>query len=116
MSSCVSGMSMEDKFLSLVRVSGPESVVSIIEKAEVSVGITGFTADIGTNWAVDNSIGIVLSVVSFFISAIAIRSLSLIFPIICPGPVTDTHARVSELSNTSYIYRRYRNKCGNKTI
>lgn len=33
----------------LVRVSGPESVVSIIEKAEVSVGITGFTADIGTN-------------------------------------------------------------------
>ena len=33
----------------LVRVSGPESVVSIIEKAEVSVGITGFTGDIGTN-------------------------------------------------------------------
>lgn len=33
----------------LVRVSGPESIVSIIEKAEVSVGITGFTGDIGTN-------------------------------------------------------------------
>lgn len=33
----------------LVRVSGPESVVSTIETAEVSVGITGFTGDIGTN-------------------------------------------------------------------
>lgn len=33
----------------LVRVSGPESIVSTIERAEVSVSITGFTADIGTN-------------------------------------------------------------------
>ena len=31
----------------LVRVSGPESIVSIIEKAEVSVGITGFTGAMG---------------------------------------------------------------------
>ncbi len=33
----------------LVRVSGPESIISMIETAEVSVGITGFTGDIGTN-------------------------------------------------------------------
>lgn len=33
----------------LVRVSGPESVISMIETAEVNVGITGFTGDIGTN-------------------------------------------------------------------
>lgn len=33
----------------LVRVTGPESVVSTIETAAVSVGITGFTGDIGTN-------------------------------------------------------------------
>lgn len=33
----------------LVRVSGPESLISMIETAEVSVGITGFTGDIGTN-------------------------------------------------------------------
>lgn len=33
----------------LVRVSGPESLISMIETAEVSVGIAGFTGDIGTN-------------------------------------------------------------------
>ena len=33
----------------LVRVSGPESIISRIEKAEVNVGVTGFTSDIGTN-------------------------------------------------------------------
>ena len=33
----------------LVRVSGPDSLVSMIETAEVSVGIAGFTGDIGTN-------------------------------------------------------------------
>lgn len=33
----------------LVRVSGPESLISMIETAEVSVGISGFTGDIGTN-------------------------------------------------------------------
>lgn len=33
----------------LVRVSGPESVISMIETAEVNVGIAGFTGDIGTN-------------------------------------------------------------------
>ena len=32
----------------LVRVSGPESVVSSINKAEVNVSVTGFTSDIGT--------------------------------------------------------------------
>ena len=33
----------------LMRVSGPESLISMIETAEVSVGIAGFTGDIGTN-------------------------------------------------------------------
>lgn len=33
----------------LVRVSGPESIISMIDTAAVSVGITGFTGDIGTN-------------------------------------------------------------------
>lgn len=33
----------------LVRVSGPESVVSRIKSAEVNVNVTGFTSDIGTN-------------------------------------------------------------------
>ena len=33
----------------LVRVSGPESVVSQIKTAEVNVNVTGFTSDIGTN-------------------------------------------------------------------
>ena len=33
----------------LVRVSGPESLISMIETAEVSVVIAGFTGDIGTN-------------------------------------------------------------------
>ncbi len=33
----------------LVRVSGPESVVSRIKTAEVNVNVTGFTSDIGTN-------------------------------------------------------------------
>ncbi len=33
----------------LVRVSGPESVVSRIKTAEVNVSVTGFTSDIGTN-------------------------------------------------------------------
>lgn len=32
----------------LVRVSGPESVISTISKAEVNVAVTGFTSDIGT--------------------------------------------------------------------
>ncbi|NLL76622.1 MAG: hypothetical protein GX235_05185 [Clostridiales bacterium] len=32
----------------LVRVSGAESIVSRIDKAEVNVGVTGFTSDIGT--------------------------------------------------------------------
>ena len=33
----------------LVRISGPESVVSRIKTAEVNVSVTGFTSDIGTN-------------------------------------------------------------------
>lgn len=33
----------------LVRVSGPESVVSQIKSAEVNVNVTGFTSDIGTS-------------------------------------------------------------------
>lgn len=33
----------------LVRISGPESAISRIKTAEVNVGITGFTNDIGTN-------------------------------------------------------------------
>lgn len=33
----------------LVRITGPESVVSAVETAAVSVSITGFTGDIGTN-------------------------------------------------------------------
>lgn len=33
----------------LVRVSGPESVISTIKTASVNVGISGFTGDIGTN-------------------------------------------------------------------
>ena len=33
----------------LVRVSGPESIVSKIKSAEVNVSVTGFTSDIGTS-------------------------------------------------------------------